>query len=352
MNEPYCRINEKNRRACNTPALSRLRGRLSPKENRTPMTKTPRATTARKRSVAQILKKKRRKTTVSSSLELLHRTPPMDSCQGGPRHHSSTLRLLLFSDSKSALPQELLDKVLKYDSNAIIKRNWDSVLDSLDSCDVIIYNSDDIHKTLRRINEIWRYRLRGNYATRPSFLIISKTSQYHSGRFEVERLGERFLYLPDVQSQFGKELEQIRLRIADLERSSPRWLIVYEGNGRNLRVSILFLGPRGWHVVRQDDRHAAELAVLIKNSEIARSIAAWREMMMDDLLFRPAGGSFNVPSRTTLRMHIHRDYIRDLQRAFDEARSGYSAKAIRKRAGLGEKTVGYQIKGKWETVRR
>lgn len=262
------------------------------------------------------------------------------------------LRLLLFSDARREIPETLRTEVLKVDRHAVVKRDWDSAVDDLDGYEVIVDCSDDIDAGLRRIDDLWRRRVEANYAIRPAYLVISKTSQYSLGRFEIERLGERFLHLADVPSHFGKELEQIRLRIAHLERSLPRWLIAYEGNGRTLQVTISFLGPRGWQIVRQDDQHAAELAVLIKNNSIARSIASWRNVMMDDLLFESAGGAFKVPSRTTLRMHVHRDYARDLQRAFDEVRSGYRVKRVMERVRLGEKTVGYRIKGRWETVRR
>jgi hypothetical protein len=259
---------------------------------------------------------------------------------------------LLFNNTKRELPETLREKVLKYDRHASVKRNWNSVLDALGDCDVIVDCSDDLDAVLRRINEIWLRRQRDNYAIRPAYLVVSKASQYRLARFEVERLGGHFLHLYDVPTRFGDELEQIRLRLGKLGCSLPRWLITYEGNGKTLQASVSFLGPRGWHIVRQNDGHAAELAVLIKNSGISRSIAAWRKIMMADPLFKPAGGSFTVPSRTTLRMHVHRDYIRDLQRAFDEMRAGYCAERVMERIRLGEKTVGYRIKGRWDPVRR
>jgi hypothetical protein len=242
--------------------------------------------------------------------------------------------------------------VLKYDPAAVIRRDWTSVLDNLNDCDVIIDHSDDIRAVLRRINELWRYRVQANYEPRPAYIAIGTPSRLSLARFEVERLGEYFLHVDDVPTRLGEELKRIDFRISHLTRSSAHWLITYEGNGKTLQASVSFFGPQGLHLVRAEDALAAELAVLIARNGIPRSIAAWRKMMMDNSLFKPSGGGFNIPSRTTLRMHIHRDYIRALQQAFDEARIGYCAKRLLERIRLGEKTVGYRIKGRWDAVRR
>jgi hypothetical protein len=269
-------------------------------------------------------------------------------CQGS----KPILRLLLFGDTKRELPQVLREEVVKHDGEAIIKRDWASVLSTLSNCDVILDYSDDIDAVVRRINQIWRYRVRANHAIFPAYIVISKISQYALARFAVERLGARYLHLYDVPALLGDELKQIDLCIAHVARSSPHWIITYEGNGRTLQASVSFFGPQGVHLVRAEDNLAAELAVLITRNGIPRSIAAWRKIMMDNPLFKPAGGGFNVPSRTTLRMHIHRDYMRVIQQAFDEARAGYFAKRVMERVRLGEKTVGYRIKGRWDAVRR
>jgi hypothetical protein len=262
-------------------------------------------------------------------------------------------RLVLFSDSKREIPQALCAEVIKSNCPAVVKRDWRSVVANLHACDLIIDCSDNIDGALRRIDEVSRKRANDNHAIRPSYLVISATSRYPLARFEVEfRRGAHFLHLHDVPGRFSGELGQIRLRQREFERSSPRWLIEYQGNGRTLQVNISFVSHRGLAMVRGADSLAAELAVLITNNGIPRSIAAWRKIMMGNLLFKPAGGGFNVPSRTTLRMHIHRDYIRALQKAFDEARAGYCAKRVMERIRLGEKTVGYRIKGRWDAVRR
>jgi hypothetical protein len=264
----------------------------------------------------------------------------------------SFLRLTLFDGTRRELPEKLRNEVLRYDPAAAIRRDWTSVLDKLNDCDVIIDYSDDIRAVLRRINELWRYRVQANYEIRPAYLAISTPGRPSLARFEVERLGECFLHLDDVPTRLGEELKRIDFRISHLVRSSPHWLIAYEGNGKTLQASVSFFGPQGLHLVRAEDGLAAELAVLITRNGISRSIAAWRKMMMDNPLFKPSGGSFNIPSRTTLRMHVHRDYIRDLQRTFDKARVGYCAKRVMERVRLGEKTVGYRIKGRWDAVRR
>jgi hypothetical protein len=262
-------------------------------------------------------------------------------------------RLVLFSDSKREIPQALCAEVLKSKCPAVVKRDWRSVVANLHACDLIIDCSDSINGALRRIDEVSRKLAEENHAIRPSYLVVSATSRYPLARFEVEfRRGAYFLYRHDLPGRFSGELEQIRLRQREFERSSPRWLIEYQGNGQTLQVNVSFVSHRGLAVVRAADSLAAELAVLITNNGIPRSIASWRNILMGSPLFKPAGGGFNVPSRTTFRMHIHRDYIRVLQRAFDEARSGYCAKRVLERIRLGEKTVGYRIKGRWDPVRR
>jgi len=60
--------------------------------------------------------------------------------------------------------------------------------------------------------------------------------------------------------------------------------------------------------------------------------------MMTNPLFKSAGGGFNVPSRTTVRTDVHRDYIRDLQRPFGETKADYCADKVLERIRLGEQT--------------
>jgi hypothetical protein len=266
---------------------------------------------------------------------------------------SQGVRLVLFSDSKKEIPQTLCAEVLKSKCPAVVKRDWDAVVARFHEWDLIVDCSDDIDGALRRIDQVSRRRARENHAARPSYLVVSTISQYPLARFEVEfRRGEHFLHLHDIPACFSRELEQVRLRQRDIERSSPRWLIEYEGNGRTLQVIISFVSRRGLQVVRVADSHAAELEVFITHNHIHRSITAWRKLLMNSPLFRSRGGGFRVPSRKSLKMHVHRDFVRDLQRAFNEAKTGFSAERTIERVGLGDRTVGYRIKGKWETLRR
>lgn len=266
---------------------------------------------------------------------------------------SQGLRIVLFNDSKKEIPQTLCAEILKSKCSAIVKRDWDSVVADLYSCDLIVDCSDNIDAALRRIDEVLRKKTRENYAIRPSYLAVSATRRYPLARFEVEfRRGAHFLHLHDVAARFSSELEQIRLWRRDIERSSPRWLIEYEGNGRTLHVIVSFVSRRGLQVVRAADSHAAELAVFITYNHIPRSITAWRKLLLSNPLFRPRGGGFRVPSRSSLKMHVHRDFVRDLQRAFDEGKTGFSAERTIERVGLGDRTVGYKIRGKWEVIRR
>lgn len=103
------------------------------------------------------------------------------------------------------------------------------------------------------------------------------------------------MHIHDVPDRFCSELEQIRLQQCDLDRSSPHWVVTYEGNGKTLQASVSFFGPQGLQLVRAEDGLAAELAVLITRNDIPRSIAAWRKIMIDSPLFKPAGGGFNTP---------------------------------------------------------
>lgn len=270
-----------------------------------------------------------------------------------PRRRSQGLRVVLFNNSKKEIPQTLCAEILKSKCPAIVKRDWDCVVADLYAYDLIIDCSDNIDAALHRIDDIARRRARANHAISPSYLVVSATDRYPLARFEIEfRRGAHFLHLHDVPARFRSELEQIRLCRRDIERSSPPWLIEYEGNGRTLHVIVSFVSRRGLQVVRAADSHAAELAVFIMHNHIHRSITAWRKLLLGNSLFRPRGGAFPVPSRKSLKIHVHRDFVRDLQRAYDEAKTAFSAERTIERIGLGDRTVGYRIRGKWEAVRR
>lgn len=282
-------------------------------------------------------------------------TPYSDNRQepgNSPHRRSQGLRVILFDDSKKEIPKSLCAEILKSKCTAMVKRDWDSVVADLYSFDLIVDCSGDIDGALRRIDEVLRKKTSVNRAIRPSYLVVSAVNRYPLARFEVEfRRGAHFMLLHDVPARFGSELEQIRLWRRDIERSSPQWLVEYEGNGRTLHVTVSFVSRRGLQVVRTADSHAAELAVFITRNHIHRSITAWRKLLLGNPLFRPRGGGFRVPCRSSLKKHVHRDFVRDLQRAFDEARTGFSAERTIERVALGDRTVGYRIRGKWDAVR-
>jgi len=107
---------------------------------------------------------------------------------------SSGLRLLIFANGSACLPDSLGDQITAIDPDASIKRKWHSVVDELekncfDACDIIIDTCDDVRRAAARIDEIWRLRVKANYAMRPAYLVVGKTS-HPMARFEIERRGD------------------------------------------------------------------------------------------------------------------------------------------------------------------
>ena len=100
------------------------------------------------------------------------------------------------------------------------------------------------------------------------------------------------------------------------------------------------------------DHQIAALAVLIKNSGIARSFADWQRVLMDDPLFTLAGGRFNVPSINTLKQWLRRDFISHLQDAFDEHFSGFNARSVVECVNPATHSAKYQIRGEWSAIRK
>jgi len=94
------------------------------------------------------------------------------------------------------------------------------------------------------------------------------------------------------------------------------------------------------------DRHRAALAVLIRSNGIARSLKALRQLCVESPLFTPCGGPFLVPQLGTIKAWLYRDYPKHLQRAFDQARSGFRAEKIIEHVDLGAKAMGFRILGK------
>src|SRR5437899_4615099 len=128
----------------------------------------------------------------------------------------SRSRLVVFDDTNSDLPDFFLKRVLATDRNAPVRRQWDSVINPLVANsslapEVIADVFTDSTAVIRRMHEIWDWRVRSNYAAWPVYFAISRTGQPPLVRFEIERLGGHFLYLADVPNHFTQELEQIRL---------------------------------------------------------------------------------------------------------------------------------------------
>jgi hypothetical protein len=263
---------------------------------------------------------------------------------------------LLFDETGNALPDNLRKQVVRIDPDAPVKRKWESVIEasttSPNAYDVIVDSFTDSATAIQRLNSIWKMRVRSNYAVRPAYFGISTISQRPLVRFDIERLGGHFLHLYDVPAHFEQELEQIRLAFAPLGRSLPRWLIVQEGNGPTLHAVVYLMGHQGRIRVGGSDRHNAALAALIKRNGIARSLGAWQKVLADDSLFKPGGGSFDVPSLSCLKIYLRRDFLKYLQEAFDQQRSGYRASRVIEHMHPGTWAAEYRIRGEWEVIRR
>jgi hypothetical protein len=264
---------------------------------------------------------------------------------------------LILSNPGTILPAALLEQVALVDPNASVKRSWASVTDTLmkRSCrypDVIIDVVTDPAPVMKRIRDLWQLRVRHNYSSRPAYFAISRNIPPPLVRFDIERLGGHYLLEFDVPAHFQQELAQIRLGFGPLTRSLPCWWIVQEGNGTTLRAVIYLVTRKRRIRVGGSDRHAAVLAAFIKHNGISRSIGAWQKILSEDLLFKPAGGSFDVPSRSSLKAYLHRDLPRYLQQAFDQERTGYCADRVIECMNPGTWATEYRIRGEWEVVRR
>jgi hypothetical protein len=263
---------------------------------------------------------------------------------------------LLFDETGNAVPDNLRKHVAHIDPDAPIKRKWESVIEACTTnstaYDVIVDSFTDSATAIQRLNSTWKMRVRSNYAVRPAYFGISTISQKPLVRFDIERLGGHFLHLYDVPAHFQQELEQIRLAFAPLGRSLPRWLIVQEGNGPTLHAVVYLMGHQGRIRVGGSDRHAAALAAFIKHNGVARSLGAWQKVLADDSLFKPGGGSFDVPSLSCLKMYLRRDFPKYLQEAFDQQRSGHCATRVIEHSHPGTWATEYRVRGEWEVIRR
>lgn len=289
------------------------------------------------------------------------RNTPASSRERNPdvhykRHRHSLLRLLLLNETGLPLPAALLEHVLGSDPDAQMRNSWFSLCKKAPSLcatvDAIIAISKDSTSAIRHLRELSSLRIRNNYSPRPLYFAICTERQSPHVRYEIEQLGGYFLHLFDVTTHFRVELEQIHLTLKDLTCSLPRWLIVYEGNGENLRAQVYLVHRRRMHRVSGSDRQIATLAAFIKNNGACRSVSEWQKTMEEDLLFRPAGGGFDVPSTNTLKMHLWRDFPNNLQKVFDLCHSGFSAERAIECCNPGTHNTKYRIRGEWMASRK
>jgi len=248
--------------------------------------------------------------------------------------------------------QDALDAIEKIDPRAPIRRNWDRVIASLESggmncADVIV---DVLQRKgvvgLEHLRELWITRVAHNYSAGPFYFALSCVDQPAALRYEIRRLGGYYLNIADVSRHFGQQMEEVRLQLEEVKRAMPRWEIVEEYCGVDPRRVHVILQSRSTSVpVSGSDRHLAVLTVLLKNNGIPRSLKSLRHLCSENPLFAPSGGPFVVPKLSTLKMYIHRDYPKHLQKSFDKARSGYRADRIIEHVDLGVKPFGFRIRG-------
>jgi hypothetical protein len=135
-------------------------------------------------------------------------------------------------------------------------------------------------------------------------------------------------------------------------RSLPSWTIIQEGNSDTLRAVVYLNGRHNPIRVQGNDRQIAALAAFLKHNGIGRSFNAWQKILMQDPLFTPEGGGFAVPSLASIKMYLHREFPKYLQRAFDESHSGFSAARVIEQTEPGSHGTQYRIRGTWEVFRR
>lgn len=255
------------------------------------------------------------------------------------------------------LPDTLVQQVIQIDPDAQIRNSWNSFIDCLaaNSCrtpDVIVGYSSECGQAIRQIKELGDLRRHYNYSPRPVYLAITAQRQPVVTRLEIERVGGYFLHLPDVPRHFNDEIERIRIELDHIVRSLPFWNIVLEGHGRTLQaqVSVVYRGRsvRVWG----SERMIAALATFIKNNGIPRSVKGWLNIFADDLLFKPMGGPFSVPSVTSFKEYLRRSFPNCLQKAFDEYKSGFAATHVIECINPRTHAARYRIRGEWEVSRR
>jgi hypothetical protein len=256
------------------------------------------------------------------------------------------------ANSIDAAVLELLAEIGEVDPETPIRRNWASakeaiLLSRFERFDLLIeFVGPDATVALAHLNELWTLRMGHNYAVRPGYLAITRTRPDPETVHRIRQLGGEYMLLDEVPGRFKVELEQIRLQMARIRSSLPYFKIQVEGEGHERHAIVFVLASRGSRIrVGGSDRIAATLAVIITNNGQPRTVKAWRNIIAADPLFMPAGGTFEVPSESSLKVYFHREFPKYLQVAFDKVRTGFSAGRVIQKKQLAPKAVGYNILG-------
>ena len=276
-------------------------------------------------------------------------------------HHTSfgirrSPRILLLNTTGKPVPKSLLKQVLLIDPNAQMRNSFARGVDMLtassgDWPDIVIVLSEDCTLATRQIEALWRLRVRRNYIPCPLYFAISTNLPPAQIRYDIRNLGAHFLFLPDVPSRFHAEIEEIQFKLASVIRSMPSWLLVYEGNGSNLRVHVSLKHMGKLIHIYGADRVIAVLAVCIRHNGVARSLSGWRNVLADSPLFEPAGGGFDLPSLASIKMYWCRGFRDCLQIPLDDHHTGFCIDHVIETINPGTHRTKYTIRGEWEAIR-
>jgi hypothetical protein len=263
---------------------------------------------------------------------------------------------VLLNNGSPTLHSALTEQVVRIDPEAQIKSSWTSLIDMLaaNSCrtfDVIVTVGPDCSLAMEQMDELRRLRVQSNYSPRPVYFAISQDTQLGLTRYRIERLGGHFLHPLDIPCGFQAEIDLIQHELAPATRSLPFWRIVYEGNAGTLRPIIYLVNRRRSERISGSDRLIAALAAFLKNNGIERSLSGWQKILYDDPLFTSCGGGFPVPSISTLKMYLRRDFHNCLQRVFDICGSRFCAARVIEAIDPGTHGARFRIRGEWELIR-
>lgn len=269
------------------------------------------------------------------------------------RASSLGMSLILCNDSGDDRLIDLLGEIGDIDATTVIESSWEAAVAAVDQghClkpDVVVeVLSRNGAVAIDHLRQLWSLRVKFNHAPKPTYLAVSRVKHEAVLRQRIKRYGGHYLLLDEVPSRFRTEIEEIYEQLAWIKCSLPLWKIIYEGYGRNLRIYVYVIGISGEPVrVGGSERMTAVLAALIENNGEFRSLQELRRILHGHAAFRPAGGPFSLPSISSLKMYLHRDFPNHLQAAFDAELTGYSAERVIVKRNLGAKAVGYKILGR------